>query len=41
MANNTDTFLGVLTPILEAAAPEDLSLLLASLERLAALKYEA
>ncbi|MGK0224937.1 MAG: hypothetical protein ACI9ON_004194 [Limisphaerales bacterium] len=41
MANNTDTLLGVLTPILEAAAPEDLPLLLASLERLAALKYEA
>jgi len=40
MSANTDSLLGALTPILEAATPEESPLLLASLERLAATKYE-
>ena len=39
--NQADSLLGVLAPILEAAAPEESPLLLASLERMAAVKYEA
>jgi len=41
LENNTDSLLGVLAPILEAASPEESPLLLASLERMAARKQEA
>ncbi len=40
MPDQPDSLLGALTPILEAVAPEEAPLLLASLERMAALKYE-
>jgi len=38
---DSDTLLGVLGPVLEAVSPEEAPLLLASLERMAALKYKA
>lgn len=41
MTDQNDSLLGVLAPVLEAASAEEAPLLLASLERMAALKYEA
>ena len=41
MPNSMDTLLGALGPLLEAAAPADFPLMLASLERMAAKKYRA
>ncbi len=41
MSQSPDSLLGALSPILEAVAPEEAPILLASLERMAALKYEA
>ena len=38
MVDQHDTLLGALAPILEAASPEESPLVLASLERMAALK---
>ncbi len=40
MSNNPDSLLAALAPIIEALPPEDAPLFLASLERMAALKYE-
>lgn len=41
MTSSRDTLLGALGPLLEAAAPADFPLMLASLERMAAEKYRA